>query len=325
MILSAYINANGFTGLRPGDFERLTHVNFAFAVVRDGKASVAHWKTPDVIRKFISERGHIKVVLSIGGWGAGGFSPAVATEESREVFAQSFADIINDYGFDGGDLDWEYPGLDGTGIEHAPDDSQNFTLFMAKLREKLGPDKLLTMAAGSGRRAMNALEIKKLVNILDFINIMTYDMCSYDNVSHHTALYPSKICPPRCGADTLTMYNEAGVPLNRLTLGAAFYARKYENCDGINAPVVTEPGFAGGGWLNTLQSAEAAGGMLFDESAQAPYIYDKAERTFYTFDDERSLKAKQAYAIEKGLLGCMFWEYSCDGPDSPLLKALAGE
>jgi chitinase len=325
MILSAYINANGFTALRPGDANRLTHVNFAFAKVDNGKASVAHWTNPETIRAFIKERGHIKAVLSIGGWGAGGFSPAVATEERREVFARSFADIINDYGFDGGDLDWEYPGLEAAGIEHSPDDTRNFTLFMKALREKLGPDKLLTMAAGASEDCVKGLEIDKLVNILDFFNIMTYDMCPQDSVSHHTALYPTQQAAPRCGDTALKLFHEAGIPWDKLTLGAAFYARIYKDTDGLGSSAAGfPPGFAGG-FTNTLKKAEEAGGMLFDEDAQAPYIYDKAERAFYTFDDQRSLKAKRAYALEKGLKGCMFWEYSGDGPDSPLLKALAGE
>jgi chitinase len=325
MILSAYINANGFTGLRPGDAKRLTHVNFSFALVRDGKASVAHWKNPETIRAFVKERGHIKALLSMGGWGAGGFSPAVATAESREIFAQSYADIINDYGFDGGDLDWEYPGVEAGGIEQSPDDTQNFTLFMQLLRDKLGPDKLLTMAAGASESCVKGLEIDKLVNIMDFINIMTYDMCPQDSVGHHTALYPSKIAAPRCADSALKLFHDAGVPWNQLTLGGAFYARVYKDTDGLgSAAAEFPPGFAGG-YPGIIKKAHEAGGMLFDDDAKAPYIYDKTERAFYTFDDERSLRAKRAYALEKGLKGCMFWEYSCDGPDSPLLKAFAGE
>ena len=117
MIIAAYIAEEKFSALRPGDAERLTHVNFAFALVENGKGSVNHWANPDAFRNFIKNKGNIKALLSVGGWAAGGFSPAVATAKSREVFAESLVDIVNDFGFDGIDMDWEYPCDDVAGIE----------------------------------------------------------------------------------------------------------------------------------------------------------------------------------------------------------------
>jgi chitinase len=52
---------------------------------------------------------NLKVLLSVGGWGARGFSGAAATQESRAVFIRSAQEIVEKYGLDGIDLDWEYP------------------------------------------------------------------------------------------------------------------------------------------------------------------------------------------------------------------------
>ena len=323
MIKAAYIFMDRFGGLRHGDADRLTHVNFSFAVVKDGKGSVDHWFNSDVVREFVKNKGPIKAVLSVGGWGAGGFSPAVATPESREIFAQSLVDIINDFGFDGIDMDWEYPCDDIAGIEASPDDKPNFTALIQLLRDKLGKDKIISMSVGGMQRCVDNLEILKLVELMDFINVMTYDMCPWNYVSHHTSLHPSNITRnPNCHT-AIGLYEAAGVPRNKLVLGAAFYARLYNGVDGLDAPATNGPTFAGGGYTNTLKLVEAAGGLKYDEEAEAPYAYNASERTFLTFDDPRSLRAKVAYVKSTGLGGIMFWEYNADTDDSTLLKALA--
>jgi len=323
VIVSAYIGQDRFTGLRNDDASKLTHVNFAFALVKDGKASVSHWKNGENVRRFIREKGSIKAVLSIGGWGAGGFSPAVATAERREIFAQSLADIVNDYGFDGADLDWEYPCDGSAGIEFSPDDKPNFTALVSLLREKLGKDKIVSMAAGASESCVRSLEIDKLVPLMDLFNIMTYDMAKWSAASHHTSIYESDISHSMYGDKAIKLYREAGVPKEKITLGSAFYARIFHNVDGINCAANGEaPGFSGG-YPDTMAKVNAAGGLLYDEKAEAPYAYNAKERTFITFDNERSLKAKRKYVKTEGLAGIMFWEYSCDDSQSTLLNAVA--
>ena len=324
MITTAYVFMDRFDGLRPGDADRLTHVNFSFALIKDGRGSVDHWSNGDIVRKFIKNKGHIKAVLSVGGWGAGGFSPAVSTAEGRELLAQSLVDIVNDYGFDGVDMDWEYPCDDMAGIEASPDDKPNFTLLIQLLRDKLGKGKIVSMAAGGTQRCVDNLEIPKLAELMDFINVMTYDMCPWDYVSHHTSLHPSDITKnPNCHT-ALGLYEAAGVPRNKLVLGAAFYARIYQDVDGLDAPAANGPTFfEGSSYTRILEKVEAEGGGQYDETAEAPYIYNAKKRTFLTFDNPRSLKAKVAYAKSTGLAGIMFWEYNGDTKDSTLLKAIA--
>jgi chitinase len=325
MIISAYMEEGCFTGLRNNDAEKLTHVNFAFAVVKDGTASVAHWKNGENVRRFIREKGPIKAVLSIGGWGAGGFSPAVATAESREVFSRSLTDIINDYGFDGVDLDWEYPCDGVAGIEYSPEDKPNFTALVALLREKLGKDKIISMAVGAGEKYPKDLEIDKLVGLMDLFNIMTYDMAKWSLSSHHTSLYESDISHSMYGDKAIRLYREAGVPRDKIILGSSFLARIFKNVDGINCGANGEPPGFSGGYPDTMARVNAAGGLFYDEKAEVPYAYNAKEKTFITFDNERSLKAKRKYVETEGLAGIMFWEYSCDDDRSTLLNALANQ
>ena len=321
MITGAYIYEPQFAGLKEGDAQRLTHIFLAFALVKGGRGSVEHWQNSDAIRALVLNKGHIKMILSVGGWGAGGFSPAVATAEGRELLAQTLVDISVDYGLDGIDMDWEYPCDDMAGIEASPNDKVNFTLFMQLLRQKLGPDKMLSMAAGGMQSCADNLEIDKLMKVMDFINLMTYDMCSWEKVSYHTALLPTEL-GHMSAHDVAKIYEDAGVPREKLVMGAGFYARVYRDTDGLNSKVTTVPDHLPDGYRGALKFVEECG-CQYDEKAETAYVYNAKTREFINFDNPRSLAAKVDYIKSTGMSGIMFWEYSHDDKDSSLLKAIA--
>ena len=157
---------------------------------------------------------------------------------------------------------------------------------------------------------------------MDLFNIMTYDMCGWQESSYHTSLFKSETSRNRPGDDAIRQYLAAGVPANQLTLGAAFYGRIYQDSNGLNTPTTGPPGFTGG-YADTMAKAEKAGGVVFDEKAVAPWFHDPKDRTLVTFDNPKSLKSKVEYVKQMGLAGLMFWEYSCDDAQSTLLKAVA--
>jgi hypothetical protein len=96
-------------------------------------------------------------LLSVGGWGARGFSGAAATKETRAVFIQSAQAIIEKYGLDGIDLDWEYPVNGAWGlVASQPADRDNFTALLKELRAAVGTK------TGDHRRRRKRGEPKKL-------------------------------------------------------------------------------------------------------------------------------------------------------------------
>ena len=77
----------------------------------------------------------IKTLLAVGGWTAGSreFSDMASTPETRELFAQQAVTFLRQHGFQGLDIDWEYPAdRDGS----RPDDKENLSSLL-QVRENV--------------------------------------------------------------------------------------------------------------------------------------------------------------------------------------------
>ena len=101
-----YVNTADLNHMREEDVRALTVINIAFGLIRDGEVV---WDAKDARDGIVSIRKsnpELKIVLSVGGWGADGFSQAARTKEGRERFAASALAIVKEYGLDGIDIDW---------------------------------------------------------------------------------------------------------------------------------------------------------------------------------------------------------------------------
>lgn len=341
MKTAAYVNNGYLKNVTEDDAKALDIINIAFGTVRGNKL---HFDKPHLIPEIsrIHEANpDIRIFLSIGGWGAGGFSTMAKTAEGIAEFTQSCIDAAREYHLDGIDLDWEYPTFHAAGIDADPSDRENFTALLASLRNALNeafPEdyKMLTIAAGAGAYYIGAVEIGKITPLLDYISIMTYDMRGQNSpAGHHTALYQPEDSRRVCSVDRAAkLFYDAGVPREKIMIGAAFYSRKWTNIPdgGTNGlgqrcddPEDKTSGLWGPGFGEISEKLENKNGyVLFrDEAANAPYLYNKVERVFLSYDDEISVAAKAEYAIRNNLFGVMYWEHSCDHTRK-LLKALSG-
>lgn len=325
MKLAAYVWDWYLKTVDENDAGTLDIINIAFGVIRDG---VLFFDKPHVVGEVARIHGlnpEMKILLSIGGWGAGGFSLMTRSDEGIAKFAASCVDAVEKYNLDGIDIDWEYPCSDSAGIDADPSDKQNFTKLMTSLRKALDkayPDthKMLTIAAGTGKYYVDATEMDKVAAVLDYVSLMTYDLRgAWSPAGHHTALYGEP------SADNgVKMFCEAGVPVEKLMIGAAFYSRRWTHipagdnfglgqfCDD---PTDKENGMFGPGYAKLAEEYIDQNGYAahFDEKCGAPYLYNEEKRIFLSYDDERSVAAKVTYAKEKGLYGVMYWEHSSDG------------
>ena len=323
----AYVR--GRTDIARISAEKLTHINYAFAKVSPEGEVVIDAAAPAHFAQLVAfkERNRdLKILISVGGWGADHFSDAALTSESREKFARSAVALIERHGLDGVDLDWEYPGQPGPGIKFRADDKQNFTLLLETMRRHLGA-RLLTIASSAGRYFEHT-EMETLHRHLDFVNVMTYDFAgSWTNVTgHHTPLFRSASAPDRpASVDFIEQHLRAGIPAGKIVLGVAFYGRSWKGVtdanDGLYQSYEAYDSDVPYSKIRSQYLTSPLFQRFWDESARAPYLFDRAGRRFVTYDDPQSLAEKARFVKSRGLGGIMYWEHSHD-PEEILLDAV---
>jgi chitinase len=298
---------------RDDDAMYIDQMFYAFALFRSGRLSVSHWKNFKKYQAYIKKHPNIMPILSIGGWGADGFSQAAATAEGRAAFTEDVLQIMEKYGFLGADIDWEYPGSSVAGIESSPADRENFTLLLAALRAGLdeltakdGKPRRLCIALSGSPEIIENLQCVEIGEIIDQVNLMTYDQQLPDVASHHSALFASQPSAPSAAASAQA-YIDAGIPAAKLMLGVAFYGHRWSTRE-------ADPLYRTANYQGTLAYSAIAklirkkpDAVRFDETAQASYYV--SGKTFISYDDERSIQSKAGYASDIGLMGVFAWEY----------------
>lgn len=320
--LIGYVSTNDLSLLSDSDIRALDVINLAFGHIVNGCVDYAPDCVLEEFKRIRKENADCKLVLSVGGWGAGGFSEAAADEEGREKFALTAVEIIKKYELDGLDIDWEYPCISTAGIAATYDDRENFTKLIKTSREimdrELGKDKMLTIAAGAGEYFINSTNMSEVEKYLDYVQLMTYDLRGGYHIitGHHTNLLDDKKDILQASAKkAAACFEKAGVPRDKLILGAAYYSRMWKGVpdreSGLHQMAETTGGY-GPSYGELVKDYINKNGYkrYFDEEARAPWLFNGD--TFISYDDEESCSEKAEYVVKNGLGGIMFWEYRLD-------------
>lgn len=305
-------------------FRRLTHINYAFARIGNAKGIVIDtFERAHQIQRLKEYFPHLTVCLSIGGEGAPFFSETAAVAEHRQRFIESALNIVDRYGFDGINIDWESPCLPSDGVTAKPEDKKNFTLLVKELREALdeksketGKRYDLTLVVTGQMVSNEVMELDQITGYLDFIHVKTYDLHHSDVTSHHANLYPSKKYKPSSSASTIieTLIKQ-GVPREKLLIGVACYGRGAFGVtgaqDGIGVSYNHEQEILYS-WTKISEEILKMPDVVeyWDEDAKAAYLYDG--HIFLSYDNPTSVKEKARYAKDQGLAGVFLWDYSSD-------------
>ncbi len=312
--------------LRDDDAAALDQLNYAFALIKDGKADGSHWMGLKKVSAFLKKHPHIDGVLSIGGWGAEGFSDACMTEAGRRTLADSLLALMDEGGFVGIDVDWEYPGVPGTGIVSRPEDVENWYALLTMLREGLdqrealhGRKYILSVALGAGENHLNVLDLARLGGIVDQAVVMAYDLCGFDRITgHHAGLYPDDI-RKNSGAFAVRKLVEAGFPAEKLLLGVPAYGRVWRQVSGGGDGLDQRANTSGNKTIafdEVLRLEDEGYNRRYDEKAQAAWWFDGS--TFVSAEEGQSIGYKGKWIVENGLLGAAVWQYSQDASGAML-------
>ncbi|XP_055954764.1 chitotriosidase-1 isoform X2 [Patella vulgata] len=340
-----YTNWAQYRGFKPDKIDPFvcTHIVYAFAKLQGTNILDIEWNDPTIQAGVIGLKNtnpSLKVILAIGGWNADNtqYVNLVANDTAMQAFADNAITYLRQRGFDGLDLDWEYPAnLDRRGTAA---DRVQFTRWLQILQNNFiaesaatnQPRLLLTAAvAASMPTANNYYEVAKIGNYLDILNLMTYDFHgSWDGrtlgVQHHSPLYPE-------GNSSVIGWIAAGFPANKIAMGMGAYGRSYT----LNAqPTGNGIGASPSGYsqynYKVICGKLNAGYQLIQLTNQgvvAALGQKFGQWEWIGFDNPSSFALKANYIRVNGLAGSMVWALdqddennTCGGGNYPLLTTL---
>jgi len=255
----------------------------------------------------------LKVLLSIGGWTySPSFHPVIVNATLRAKFVQSSVKILEDYGLDGLDVDYEYPGND--------EQARGYVELLKEMRIELdkhsqkygnGCKFILSIAAPCGPDHYRKLHVKAMDRYLDFWNLMAYDFAgSWDTVANHQAnLYGG----PLSASAAVQWYINSGVPRDKVVLGIPLYGRSFSNTKGPGSPF---SGIGQGTWESGVYDYRVlplpGSTVHVDPNAVGSWTYDASKEEMISFDNEEIARMKGKYIRKEGLGGSMVWELSGD-------------
>jgi chitinase len=296
----------------------------------------------------------LKVDISLGGFTLSKyFSQAAATKQGRERLVSSCIDMFikGDIGapgaaagiFDGIDIDWEWPGSEGSpGNIISPADKHNLTLLLAEFRSQLDRygrqtrrHYLLTQFLPAAPAKIDAgFEVNKIFRYLDFGTVQGYDLHGpwESTTNHQSNIFTARGDPssPQYSIDdTVRTYLRRGAPSEGLVIGVPFYSHGWTGVAPANHGLFqTSTAAAPGTWEAGSEDYKVAKTLLDsgftryeDRRAGAAWLFDGT--TFWTFDDPRVMAQKAHYVNDNDLGGIMFWELSGDTADGELIHAIS--
>ncbi|BFZ03576.1 hypothetical protein BsWGS_06615 [Bradybaena similaris] len=320
-----------------------THLIYAFAkpqgldiVAFEWNDESTQWSTGMYERTMAlkSKNPSLQILLAVGGYNMGSqpFVPIVDTPNSRATFAQNAIKFLRAKGFDGLDMDWEYPGSRGS----TATDKQKLVLFMQEMMRAFEveaqtsgkPRLLLTGALPAGKDTIDAgFDVVPLLSFMDFASVMTYDL--HGSWEPYTGINSPLYANPRdVGKDAYLnlhwvaqYYVSLGAPKDKLNIGIALYGRTFlldnPSQHDVGSPA-GQPGDAGlftseRGFIAYYEICDLinAGATIVDVPSQRNrYLY--SGRNWVGYDDLQSVTEKACYTKEHGFGGVMFWAPDLD-------------
>ncbi len=273
-------------------WSQVTHVNYAFATVVDnriavdGSATQMQWPNVagaqmdtslpyrgafNLLTRYKRLHPRVKTLISVGGWaGSTGFYPMTTNSDGSvnqngiDTFAASVVNFLRTYGFNGVDIDFEYPtALDDSGNPNdwslanarrkgLPD---AYTALMKTLRENLdrasAADRkyyMLTSASSASGYLVRGMASQNGLKYQDFTNLMSYDFHGTwnDVVGPNAPLYDDHKDPELSDQYTTPEYGGIGyfnvawamkylrgqLQAGRINIGVPYYTRGWKNVTG---------------------------------------------------------------------------------------------
>ncbi len=309
-------------------YHKLTHIIHAGINLNepaDGSFTIpaSGFLEPELLRN--AHAAGVKVLFYVGANDGNDYSIVTASAQYRQTFIRDLKRVISRYGYDGLDIDWEYP--------NGPADFKIFVTFMKEIRAAF-PSPEFLLSTDIPNYPSSGVDFDHLKLYVSWFNIMMYDCAGpwTSEVQMNSPIFSDPANPDPQGSvdqaatDFTAIYH---VPPEQLNMGTPFYGydytgdkELYQICDPCTDETVPslnyaqiEPLLNKQGWVRR-----------WDHVQDVPYLVRAdGSNGFITYDDPESTYLRIYYADwTRGLGGAFMWELSADynGHSQPLLEAM---
>ena len=308
-------------------FSKLTHINHA-GVGFDANANLV---VPDgFLEPRLIDKAHdsgVKVLLLLGG----DFTVFETTPALLDTLIANLQKFIVKHGYDGVDIDWEYPS--------SAQDENTFHILMLKLRTALPSPYLLS--ADVPPWEATGYDFPDTKFLVDYYNLMTYDCAGpwTDSAQLNSAIFPDPNNPTSYNCEPGGSVKEAidiylrdplvNVPAHKINIGTPFYGYEYQNvsalwgfCTDCDNTVISQ----NYGTFFKQHINQHGWRTFYDQYSLVPYMLRTTGNPgFITYDDSFSTFYRVAYSVwSRGLGGSFMWSLDADydGQSQDLLDAM---
>ncbi|KAK6337057.1 hypothetical protein TWF718_009843 [Orbilia javanica] len=326
----------------------LTHLIYSFAGIDPYTFKIAPSTSLDVqlfieIMNLKRNSPKLKIFIAVGGWAFNDpgptretFSKMAATAGTRKIFIDSVISFMKSYGFDGIDIDWEYPTAEDRGGK--PADTANYVLLVREMKQAFttaGKGWGLSIAIPASYWYLQHFNLSLMAAYVDWFNLMSYDYVgAWDATNKWTGPYVGAHTNLTMTQQALDLMWRSNVSGDKINMGLGFYGRSFT----LKNKACTKPGcqFTKAGAPGLCSEAP---GILMNFEIQAIQnqrkitpIFDKTAGVKYmswddqwvSFDDAESMAFKRHWAASKCLGGLMIWALDQDTPNNVGLAASIG-
>ncbi len=309
-------------------FDKLTHVNHSFVQPEtDGSITIpTGFLEPLLITR--AHAANVKVLLSVGGAitdADANFRALAASSTARTNFANNLESFVRTNGYDGVDIDWEFPSNST--------DRTNFNLLLQAINDKFNssaspaPSWMITVAVSGNPNVGQWTDYSTVKGLVDLVNIMSYDMHGpwATQAGHNAPLYENPIQDSEFSTEQMIDYivTTRGVPESKVVMGIPFFGLSYPNAEDLYDSDVSS-----GTWNTYTDVAYMACNdwtKYWDADSMVPYLRKDVGTGVISYEDAISVDAKVEYALDyRDLAGVFTWELTQDDiyGNHPLMDAM---
>ncbi|KAM0546636.1 hypothetical protein ACHAPJ_010774 [Fusarium lateritium] len=329
--------------------DMLTHLNIAFGYIdSDFKITNMDGVSPELYRNvgnLKAKNPDLKIVIALGGWTFSDpgtkwqniFPSLTSSQANRATFINNLLGFLAEYGYDGVDFDWEYPGAKDRG--GSDNDAANYVSLVKELRAAIkssGRDYIVTFTAPTSYWYLRHFDPKGMEPYVDWINLMSYDLhgtWDSENPIGSQVLAHSNLTEIDLALD---LFWRVGVKPQNIVLGLGFYGRSFKlkssSCwkpgckfggPGDKGPCTDTAGILSYREIQNILTKTGATSYHDKEAAVRYFVYN--DNSWISYDDKETFTAKIQYANKMGLSGLMIWAIDQDDDNLSALSAVTAD